>query len=299
MRLVRPFTVVDAAYVSSDVLENDAGVYNAGSTYALNQEVILTTGVHRRYRSLQAGNIGHTPNDPANTAWWLDLGPTNRWALFDGAIGTYTTKATSFTYTIQCTGRIDTLAFLDVQATSIQVQVYDGVTLVYDQTYNMLSNSGITDWYAYYTEEIVRKSDKTVLDLPAYLNPKIVFTVTNVGATASVGCVIPGRQRYIGRTQYGSSVGINDFSKKEKDQFGVYQVVERPFSKRGSFNIMVDNNFIDELQTLLAGYRATPILYLGTDVYESSSIYGFYKDFTLVIEHFNETQCNLEIEGLT
>ena len=197
-------------------------------------------------------------------------------------------------------GRVDTLGLLNVQATSVRVEcTAPGVGVVMDQMFNLVSTSGINNWYAYLFEEIVRLNYKTILDLPNYLNMTIKVTVTNTAGNASLGVLVLGRQKYIGRTQYGSSVGIADFSKKIEDDFGGFTIIERPYRKKGSFNIMVDNTLIDELQTLLASFRAIPILYLGTDEFESTSVYGFYKDFSLTIQYPTETQCNLEVEGLT
>lgn len=297
MRIVRPVTISDAVLTGSDILENDYSVWSSGTTYAANSYVILTS-THRVYRSVQAGNVGKNP--VTEDTWWQDVGPTNKWAAFDGSIQSQTSKLNTLYYEFTLTGRVDTLALLNASLNEARVQVWTTAEgLVFDKTYGMLSTSGINNWHAYLFEDIRRLTDKTILELPGYLNPTIRVTLTNPSGMVKIGAIILGRQKYIGRTQYGSSVGITDFSKKDQDQFGNYVIVERPYKKKGSFNVMVDNSLIDELQTLLAGYRATPILYLGTDQYESTSVYGFYKDFSLVIQYPTETQFNLEVEGLT
>lgn len=298
MRIVRPAAITDAVLTDSNILENDYPVWAAGTTYAADQYVILTS-THRIYRSVQGGNVGHNPA-LADPAWWQDVGATNKWVAFDGSIQSQAVKLNTMYFEFTLTGRVDTLAFLNASFNQARVEVSttaDGV--VFDKTYGMVATSGINNWYAYLFEDIRRLSDKTILELPSYLNPKVKVTLTNPSGNVKVGAIILGRQKYIGRTQYGSSVGITDFSKKDQDQFGNYVIVERPYKKKGSFNVMVDNTLIDELQVLLASYRATPILYLGTDVFESTSVYGFYKDFSLVIQYPTESQFNLEVEGLT
>lgn len=298
MRLLRAASVTDATLVSTDVPETDHPVWSSGATYAADALVIVTTsGVHKKYKSLQAGNLNHPPQ--TSDTWWVYQGPTNTWALFDGSIGTQTSRAGSFTYTLQLAGIVDTAAFLNADASSISVQVsvpVDGV--VFDRTISMIQTSGITDWYAYYFEELVKKKNEIVLNLPSVLNPTITITVNNPTGTASLGVLLLGRQKYIGRTQYGASLGITDFSKKEEDPFGGYTVLERAYRNRGSFNVMIENNTVDSLVNMLAGYRATPILYWGSDEFSTSAIYGFYKDFSIVIQYFNESQCSIELEGL-
>lgn len=296
MRLIRPFTVNDAALVATDVASAEA-VWNSGTAYTVDQEVIVTGDVnHRVYKALQAST---NKNPLTETTYWQDIGPTNRWAVFDKSIGTATSKATSFYYEVQVTGRADSICFFNVEATSIRVQVFVGSTEYFDQTYSMLANSGITDWYAYYFEDVRRLPDKTIIGLPLVLNPKVKFTVTNSGSTASAGAVVIGQQKYIGRTQFGSGVGISDSSVKTEDAFGGFTVLERPYKERGDFQVMVDNDFVDELRWLLGQYRATAIVIVGTDCYESTVIYGFVRDFNIALLHHNESQLNMEVIGLT
>ena len=106
-----------------------------------------------------------------------------------------------------------------------------------------------------------------------------------------------GLSREIGGVQYGASVGITDYSVKSQDAFGNYVITQRAFSKRATFNVMVENGLIDELQTLLADLRATPAIYVGSDGYVSTMIYGFYKDFSTVISYPTLSVLSIELEG--
>lgn len=298
MKLIRPFAVTEAALLYTDVEEDDAPEWGAEDNYSEGQSVMLTTDYHKVYLSLQNANTGNHP--ASSPEWWVEVGPTNKWALFDRKIGTQTTWGDSFTYTIQCTGRVDSCIFMNAEATEIQVEVLDETdTVQYDETYNMVSNSGINNWYAYYFEDIKLRTTLAVLDLPAFLNPKLRVTVRYPAGTAKLGAMIPGRQKYVGRTQYGASVGIIDYSKKDTDDFGNFIIVERPFSNRGNFQVMVDNQLVDEVHVLLAGYRSTPIVYIGSDCFGCMILYGFYKDFDIVVQHHSESQCSLQVESLT
>lgn len=297
MKLVRPFIVTEPSLVSSDVPETDAPVYNSATTYALNAEVIYQ---HNVYKSAQAGNLNKTPGAAGSEGWWSLQRPTNRWALFDKKIGTQTAQANSFTYTVQTSGRIDSAVLLNLSATSVRIEVIDETdTVVYDETFNLVSTSGINNLYSYFYEPIRRRTALGVFNLPIFLSPKIRVTVSKPTDTAKCGALILGQQRTIGRTQYGSSVGITDFSRKDTDDFGNFIIVERPFRRRGSFNVTVDNGFVDELQELLEAYRSIPIVYIGSDCFNAMLLYGFYKDFTIAVENFGESLCNIDIESMT
>ena len=54
----------------------DAATYNAGTTYAKDATCAYA---ERTWRSLQAGNVGHTPD--TEPLWWLDAGPLNTEAV--------------------------------------------------------------------------------------------------------------------------------------------------------------------------------------------------------------------------
>lgn len=117
--------------------------------------------------------------------------------------------------------------------------------------------------------------------------------------TVSCGAIVVGLSRGVGDTQFGASLGITDFSVKQSDDFGNLTVVERPYRKTGDFSVIVQNTYVDTLQDLLAKFRAIPILYLGSDLYGSAAIYGFYKQFATVIAYPDISICTIQIEGLT
>lgn len=257
-----------------------------------------TASIHKAYESLQAGNTGHTPR--SSPTWWLDLGATNRWKMFDGSVTSQTSNPDSIVIGIKALGRMDSVALLNVSAATARFKMTDATEgVVYDQTYSLVSDSGITDWYAYFFEAITRITDYVELDMPPYANATLDITLTDTGGTALCGACVVGQRKEIGGTQYDASLGIMDYSLKTRDSFGNYTILERAFSKRGNFMLWVENTMVDELHTILASYRATPIVYIGSDRFGCSVIYGFYKDFSTVIKYPTASICNIELEGLT
>lgn len=296
MKIVRPLTVTDAVLTSSNVAETDYAAYNGASTYAAGDRVISTT-THRIYESLVGGNTGNALTD---TTKWLDVSATNRWKMFDDSNTSQTSNADSIAVELAATGRVDSVALLNIAAASVQITMTDSVEgVVYDETYSLISDSGISDWYAYFFEPIERKSDFAVTDLPPYADADIAITLADTGATVECGTCVVGLSKEIGATLHGARLGIIDFSRKEQDAFGNYSITERAFSKRRSFTVLVDNTYVDALDKLLAAYRATAVVYVGTDSYTSTIAYGFYKDFSIEIAYPSNSLCSLEIEGLT
>lgn len=301
MKIIRPFIVNNAALASSNVAETDYAAYSAGTTYALGDRAIYVSGEnHWVIESLQNGNIGHTPTGLATDTYWLKVGNTNRWRMFDTAVQSQTTNADSINVSLVANERINALALLNISAATAHITMTDAIDgVVYDQTYSLVSDSGINDWYGYFFEPIVRLQDLSVTDMPPYLNATIDVTLAASGETVSCGALIIGLQRLLGATQYGLSTGITDYSVKQQDDFGNYSILERNFRKRAEMTLFVENSFVDQLQIILTSLRATPTVYIGTDEFTNTIIYGFYKDFNINIAYLNNSICTLEIEGLT
>ena len=97
----------------------------------------------------------------------------------------------------------------------------------------------------------------------------------------------------------GARIGIQDYSRKERSEFGDVMLVERAFAKRASFSLLLTADEVDSFHQFLSEVRATPCLWIGSRRYESTTLYGFYKNFDIVISYFNYSDCELELEGLT
>lgn len=296
MKVIRPMRVDDAALVSSDVPETEHAAWSSVTAYDAADRAIKA---HRIWESVQGANTNHDPVTDDGT-WWIEIGPTNRWAMFDEIVQTQTTQADSVSVQLQAVGRIDTVAMLNIAATSALVRMTDSIDgVVYEETFGLVSTEGILDWSAYFFEPIARKTDLIVQGLPPYANALLDVELTQTGGTVKCGVLIPGFSRTIGTTLAGAGVGIRDYSTKETDDFGRAFVVERAFAKRATFQVLVDNAMVDGLQTLLATYRATPILYVGSERFAATTLYGFYKDFGIDIAYPEHALCSLEIEALT
>lgn len=299
MRIMRPMTINDAVLTSSSVPETDYAAYNAGTTYAQGARVIVvSTNIHRVYESLLASNTGHTP--ASSPTWWLDLGMTNRWKMFDQSVTTQTSKTDSIAVTLQTTDRVNALALVNIAGLTARVKMTDSVDGVfYDQTFSLVSTSGITDWYTYLFEPVVRMGDLVLVDLPPYYAPKIDVTLTATGETVLCGAALVGLAMDVGGTQYGATMGIQDYSVKKQDDFGNYTILERAFRRTASFTMFVEKGKVDALYDLLGKLRATPTVYIGSELYASTVVYGFYKSFAVAIAYARESVCTIDLEGLT
>jgi hypothetical protein len=296
MQVIKPIIFQTSQLISTTAVETYP-TYAAGTTYAINAFVVYLDKV---YQSLQASNTGHTPS--TSPTFWQYISVGNRLAMFDGEVGTPTTASNSLETVVVPGVIINSLAYLELQGTSLHVEVRDGSggTIVYDRTI-ALDSTIILDWYMYFFEPYNPKTEVILSDVPPYLNSHITTTLTGAtGSTVKTGSMIYGTVYKIGNTQYGVSSGIRDYSVKQTDDFGNTTFVQRAFSRRMEASVFIDNTALSFNQRLLTGLRAVPAVWIGSDVDNLSSltVYGYYRDFNIDISYPTFSLCRIEIEGL-
>lgn len=298
MRLVRPSSP-SSATITGPVVET-LPTYSTGTTYALADRVLTTdvsTGFEYIYESAQASNLNNPLTDPA---WWILVSAANPWRMFDNVSSSQTTSATGSIVAVFSPDTIaNTVALLNVVGSTAEVKVTVAGVTVYDETKSLTSaGDGVTDWYQYFFGDFQQRTDVLFADLPSYAGQQVTVTFTGTG-TVAIGTLAVGYGYYLGDTQYGAGVGIIDYSRKVADAFGNFQIVQRTFSKRGSFTFRTPNSQVDALANLLPQFRATAAVWIGADDFASTYIYGFYKDWNIAIQYVNDSVCTIEIEGLT
>ncbi len=296
MKVVKPTTLTAAMLVSTDAAETYSA-WNAATAYVLD-DIVLRTTTERLYQRLVAGTTATAPE--SDTVNWLDIAPSNKWAMFDGEISTATTKSTSLTVVLK-PGYVNSLALFGLVGSNLAVTVRDALAgnIVYTLSQD-LDGTIIADWYQYFFEPVVQLAEVVLTDLPPYGDAHITVALTGTG-TVECGICLVGTFYTLGDTQYGASVGIIDYSRKVTDEFGVTTFVRRAYSKRMSAKLMLDNVQMNKVQRVLADLRATPCAWIGADdvTYAPLVVYGFYKDFSIEVAYPTASYCSLEVEGLT
>lgn len=292
MKFIRPTSITDLNLVSSNVAETDHAAWDSGTTYSLGDTRIKN---HTVWESLQTGNLNHDPE--TSPTWWLDVGATNRWKMFDQGVGSQTSNAGSIVVVLQ-PGLIDSLALLDIEAQSVQIEVVADAATIYDETFQLGDGAILNDWFEYFFEDIDPETTLTVVGLPVFSGGQVTVTIT-APITARCGTLSVGRMIEMGSTRYGAQVGIIDYSKKETDIYGNTTVLERSYAKRVSCDVIVDNNRIDYVTRQLALVRATPVVWIADNgKLGSLTVYGFYKDFGINIPYPNHSEASITVEGL-
>lgn len=273
--------------------------YNPATSYALDDRAQDNTA-HVVYQSLAPTNVGNPLTD---TTKWKKVGATVKWAAFDGAIGTMTITSSPLVMVID-PGATDGFGALEMLGREFTIEGTDGPggPVVYSRTL-ALDGSLIDSFFDWFFTEYEQLTDLVLTDLPLqFTNLRLTITITSTVGNVGVGVSKPGRVTEIGVTQKGASVGIIDFSKKDRDPvFGTITTLERGYSKRGNFEVLTDSFAFNKIYKRLVAVRATPCFYVGTESlgFEPLIIYGFFRDFSIAIPWDLHHTCVLEVEGLT
>ncbi|MCX7177721.1 MAG: hypothetical protein NTX56_02800 [Proteobacteria bacterium] len=296
MKFIDPVTITDAILISSTRAETDHAAYNSGTTYTLAAHCISTT-THRIYESMQAGNLNHNPTTDDGT-WWIDIGPTNRWAMFDQKAGSVTSQATPLTVVLD-PGIVTSLALLDVAATRVDVSMTDGAggATVYDESYDMGDTAPIKDWWDFFFAPIIPRTTLIVDDLPPYSAGRLTVAIV-AATTAACGTLAVGTPVEIGKVRASPQIGIIDYSGKITDTWGITSIVERDYAKRIEVDLVTSNDYLDYVAQQLAGVRARPVVWVADDSRDSLVVYGWVRDWGITIAYLTVFESRLTIEGL-
>ena len=271
-----------------------ANTFKLTASRAVGAAEIGATGTQAGVHTAKASSTS-----PATaTEKWVDLGATNKFAMFDEKWGTQSTATSSLTVTLTPGTPIDSIALLNLIGSLVSVTCTLAGSTIYSKTIALQTDVGVYDWKTYFLAPIVSEDDVVCTDLLPYANQVITITITGSG-TVAIGNVAMGSLVGIGGLDYSPKIGIVDYSKKDTDAYGNVTVTKRAYAKRFSGRLKVPNTFVDQLAGILASLRSTPVIWIGAgSKYSSLIVWGFYKDFEIDLAYPNWSFCSITIEGL-
>lgn len=296
MKIIVPQAVTPSTLTSSNVPETDAPAWSAG-TYYLGDQVIYN---HRVWEVIATSTTDQPDTGAvANPPTWLDTGADNRYKMFDRVISTQTENDDTIEVTITPGTIVNAVALFGLSANQVTVVVDDPTDgIVYDTTKNLQDNTLVTNWYSYFFEPIIARDDVIFDDLPSYGTAAIEVIVDAGAGTAKCAELVIGQQRTLGVSNFGTGVSIIDYSIKSTDEFGNVIIVPRAYSKRADYDVTVETSQVSAVQKSLADIRTTPTVFIGDSNRPETVVYGYYKQFQIVLSTPSISSCSLEVEGL-
>lgn len=306
MFVISPVDITDARLSSSSIAASTEAEWQPSTAYTAG-DVVKLESLHKEYRCLinhTSGSASETPEtepvDGTGDPLWLDLGATNRWAMFDGKSQNKSTDTTDIVVELVMGVNVNGLALFGLEGDSVNVTMTNGLTEVYNQTVQLLDLSYLNgSYYNWFFLKGDKLQQLVKLDLPPYAGATITVTVAGTGAaTRAIGELVVGVKRELGDTTYGTSYEIKDFSTKERDTFGNAIIVERAFSSLIKYNVMVPRQLVNSTKKFLSQNRTSGLVWIGDEDSPESIVYGFYNKWSIVTQNYSMTDAIIQVEEL-
>lgn len=302
MRVIPPLAITDALLTSSTATEPGAGetAWLAAAAYTVGQRAIRAS-THRVYERLVAGTTATAPE--SDTANWLDVGPTNKWAMFDLLRNSATVVASPLTVVITPAKRINSIAVMGCVADSITVTMTVASTPVYTFTQSMTLRRTLTA--TQYCFGLFGYKPSTVrFDLPLYTGAVITVTLTRASGNVSCGALVLGTSVYLGLAEYDAVSDALNFSTVTRDAFGNTTLVPRRTVPKTNQTLFAAKESVNQIIDTRTALNAVPAVWSGLDdkttdgYFEALLILGIYKNFGINLKYPDYAQVTLELEEI-
>lgn len=301
MKVIPPITITDAMLTSSTVAEPYSGetAWNAATSYTVGAQVIRTT-THRIYQNLIAG-VDATAPESAPTRW-EDVGPTNRWAMFDTYRNTASTAATSMTVVLTPGRRIDSIALMGLVGETVSISMTSGGPVVYTASANLILRD-TTSWSGYFYGSFTYAGSVVKFDVPPYSNGIITITVSRASGNVSMGAVVLGQSVDLGQIQSQARSDTLNFSEISREFDGSAVLIPRRTVPKTDQQLQTTPDRVEALRSVRTALNAVPAVWSGLDDksynpnFEALLILGVYKEFSITLEPM-VTNVSLSLEEI-
>ena len=272
--------------ITTGITSNVAEPYTGETVYANYTATVgdirIVTSVHRKYQALNSGAMTQSPvTDYTN---WIDIGPTNKWAMFDVLRNSDTVNTTDINVVIKPASRVDSIALLQLtNVTRVCIIAQNPAGINYTNTY---TGSG----------------DMVIFDIPPYIDN--IISIVIQGTNPSCGACVVGKYTDIGTVQNSAKNDVLNFSTVDRDTFGNANLIQRRNVPKTSQTILIESAKVGRAKVLRDTLNASPAIWAGlkTDVTSSYSapllILGIYKNFSITLDNELSSTISLELEEI-
>lgn len=305
--ILAPVAVTGAMVLSHNLGMEDPNPLWSAANFSVG-DLVYSATTHRVYEAAQPMTSA-APKDPTILAnqfnaagevtYWIDAGPTNLYAMFDGLVSTKTEHATSISVTLAL-GNFNGFALFGIEAEHIAATVVNapGGTVIYSVD-EALEGSAPSDYYEYFFDRFKPETQFIATGIDPYNDMQITLTLSSVSGTVRLGMWALGDLRPIGAPLNGVSVEPVDYSYVSTNAKGETVVKKRNNATGMSITAKMDiedaNSVIDTIKEVLG----TPVVVVGSqvDLYEALTVFGLVSA-RQVYQDYNEPAVNITVKGL-
>lgn len=284
------------ARVTSPVAEDDDPEYSTDESYLVGDIARLA---HRRYQALQPSKNVWPPD--ALDVYWLDLGPTNKWAWSDVAIKTQTVWRDGPLVQVFRPGRrVDELAFLNTVGARLTVEVMDAALTAVKSSQSLALKGGMRrpSWWEFFYAPRAAADNGLMLGLAASSADALRVTIEPLDGEVRLGLLVMGRLRRIGDPLFGTRLGIIDFSVQERDDWGNAVLLKRDYADFMEQDFLIETDRVAQERRFLAELRVTPALWVSAPWSRATYLWGWFEEFSMTIPRWNVSTATISLRGM-
>ena len=329
MKIISLKPVTPDFLISSTLPASSESEWSSSGTYSENDIVKVSKSEDGTediapiniYKKTSTSDNPYPPNDDGTN--WLNLGATNRWAMFDqyvlsssaSTVAATSTVPSEFTVEID-SGNANYIGLFNLNCSKIYLE-YKKSTGVY-QEFNETNFPNVKEIQNYYPYEFQRDTQswldylfgdfiwKRDIVFPIQWDKvssiRIKFENSAEGQFAECGMCVVGQSYYVGETQYGASSGILSFSRKDRNEYTGYTYLKKGNSaKKMDIDVMIDNSKYNRIHSIMSSADGLPIILQGNNSgtgFEPFMVYGFLASFDMTVKYPKKSLCTIEAEGL-
>jgi len=282
--------------------------YNGATSYNFGDIIFYQ---HYYYRSVTDNNTGNIPSEKSNS--WLRWAISNRYAQID-LRATTETRWDSTTATNPADNALITefkndgynvLSFGKVQGDTVTIEILDTFGAVrYTSTNIVYDRPNSNNWYGYYFDPFhggVKQDFHNSIPIYQDGTIRVTVTLTDTGF-ASVGYMVGGQSIYVGDSLYGLSVGFDDNSIIDVDDWGITTLIKRIASESMDIDVTFPAMQIQQMKRNTRDIFGTIVLFVGdenpTSEYEHLMILGYVESYTTVLANSVQIQGSYSIKEI-
>ena len=305
MKVLIPTQITESMLTSSTIAEPAAGetAWVSAGSYSIGDMRIRTT-THKVYQCVQA-HSGRTALPENDTAYWLEYGPTNKWAVFDTQVSTQSSITTPLTMVIK-PGNFNAIALYGLDGGTVNISIKDqtGGTVIFTKSIDLTEPP--LDWYDWAFGRI-RPLSKTIIDgITPYDTAELTISITAAaGITVKAGMLLVGDfislvgESNWGGTTYGATAEPVDFSYIKTDDYGNTSIVKRRNATDMRAKIVVPISEADFALSVIQQALATPCAWVSSDSsgYSGLNVFGLGSG-TVSYQGPSHSEISIYVKGL-
>lgn len=308
MNVITPITIRAAQLTSSSLTYpavdetawEDATGYFVGDTRSY-----TISGLIHKFECIQ-NHTSSTSNAPEaypnENAYWTDLGAVNRYNMFQLERNTQSEGASPLTVSINPGERFGAVGIGRVEADSVQLQVFDGATELFNETKDLIDRS-VASWWDYFYQPFRQIENTLFTDLPILSTATITLTFTRASGDVKVGFVVIGMPFNLGETEYKAKAESLNFSEIARDEFGEAKLTPRRDIPKTIQTVEIDKSNLNQVRAVLSELNATVALWFALsdpllEYFDTLFIIGVYTKRSISVEGSNHALLDLELEQI-